>query len=57
METSPTVYSAFDQLEPAQCINSGPETLRALLKGPIVGKGVQTKIASTELAIMQAAQP
>ena len=57
VETSNPVYPAGDQLEPDQCINFLPETLKALLEGLIVGKGIQTKIASIGQAIMQAAQP
>ena len=45
VETSNTVYPACDQLQPDQCINFLPETLRALLERLVVGKGVQTKIA------------
>ncbi len=40
-----------------ECIKFLPETLRVLLEGLIVGKGVQTKIASIGQAIMQAARP
>ena len=57
VETSHTVYPACDQLESDECINFLPETLRVLLEGLIVGKGVQTKIASIGQAIMQAARP
>ena len=57
VETSHKIYPTCDELGSDECINFLPETLRVLLEGLIVGKGVQKKIASIGQAIMQAAQP
>lgn len=57
METAHSVYPACNKLKSDECINFLPETLRLLLEGLIVGKRVQTKIASIGQAIMQAARP
>ena len=57
VETSHKVYPTCDELGSDECINFLPETLRVLLEGLIVGKGVQEKIASIGQAIMQAARP
>ena len=45
VETPHGVYSACDELGSDKTISFLPKSLRALLEGIIVGKGVQKKIA------------
>ena len=57
VNTSHCDYPGFDELESENCINYLPTSLKTLLTGLIVGKGMQPKVASIGQAIMQAAQP
>ena len=57
LQTSHRAYPACDELGSDDSINFLSESLKILLEGLIMGKDVQTQIASTGQALMQSARP